>query len=182
MAFNIDFELNATFHEAVLKRAAQTLNRPEDWARHQEITNKHMKEREEMQARFEQEYGLRVQKARKQLINEAASPTHEHPTPIGRDRFSRDVIDTKAQTRVREEHKADLARSETRELNELLDLHDQVRVRDEARDGLENQEAREHDPSDTDRASESFNRAVGPEHNGSGPNQLGPNRSGPSWS
>lgn len=123
-------ELRVQFRLSTLHKEAQSLTSGEDWQNYTEIGERHDKIRTAEKQEFNDQFDDRMSAARRKVINEAGSKTHDHPTPFGTDRLNPRLVDHKAQASVNQDHQRAMALIDKSEMRELEKLMERARERD----------------------------------------------------
>ena len=154
MSFNIEEELQKTFHEAVQQHEAKTLRTPEDWRALINIQNETAELIRDANERYLSEYDTRVEVVRKRLIDQAGRLNFDHPTPFGNDRFDGDATNRQANREVQFDHMRVIEQIKDFEVQKTEGLkstaHDRDHHRDQSRENIHGK-AREAFESVSDR-------------------------------
>ncbi|MCQ0989591.1 hypothetical protein [Jiella marina] len=123
MSDDLRSELAKAFDDAVRKHEAKVLKTSQDWRAYRKIEERHTRAREDAERRYRDEYETRVEKARRDIIAEKATPAHEIRPPFGTDEFKKEDIELQAHRRVQKDHEVMLTgidQAETAEKEALL--------------------------------------------------------------
>lgn len=105
--------IRQTFEQAALTHEAALGLKPEDWAQYREINTAHDKAVLQEKRDFRCEYKMRVNAARKGLIDKAGRKERNFVHRMfGRDGFDKATIDHQARVLVRQDHERRLERLE----------------------------------------------------------------------
>ena len=127
-------DFKAYFEKMSWRNAMEAGFRDDDWKAVKDINQRHEASRRETERVYRLEYAMRVEAARKMLIDEAGSKPRDFvPRWLGgRDRFNAGVIERQAHRVVRAEHHRDLVRIDRQEDRELDAVYQSVDRRREA--------------------------------------------------
>lgn len=142
MEIDIQASIEKMFRDATMQSAVIQLRSQDDWDRFNAIREHARTQKEAEEQNFERDRPKLLAKAREELIHRAGALTHEHPTPVGTDRFDKDRINTQAEKLVDQAHQARLQAIQTEEVQGFVLLKDDILAREGSRG----------------RARESFNR------------------------
>lgn len=130
------------FRDATMENTVIQLRSQGDWDRFNAIRDQAHAQRKAEEQNFERDRPKLLAKAREELIHRAGALTHEHPTPVGTDRFDKDRINTQAEKLVYGAHQVRLQTIQAQEVEGFTLLKDDILAREGVRG----------------RAQESFNR------------------------
>lgn len=131
MSKMITQQLEEVFQTAALNHVRKRLNSPRDLEEHSDIQRRATEKRDELTARFHDEYDARVDAVRQQLYDETAQVTFQHPAPSGASTTDNDTITLEAHQRVRRAHEADLQGIVDQALRETEDLLERAERRNQ---------------------------------------------------
>jgi len=111
-------ELTRTFTLKTLRKEANRLT-GKDWKQYQSIRNRYAEAREEEIRAFNDEFDTRLEQAKKDLMNKAASPDRKlvHRW-FGSDKFDPSTLERQAFRKIHEEHYAVMAKLEAGEIKD----------------------------------------------------------------
>lgn len=127
MTDTISQQLNEVFQKAALSYARKVLTSWDDLKELSEITDRAAEKRDELIARFDEEYDARFDAVRQRLYDEAAEPHLNHPAPSGAPVSGNDTITWQAHEEVRRTHEADLQAIDDQAVRDAEDLIDRAR-------------------------------------------------------
>lgn len=122
MPLDLTREITTAFDLAIRRHEAKSLKTGQDWRALQEIEQRHNCARQDTETRYREDYDTRVEKARKDIINERAQLKHEMRGPFGTDKFDGKAIEKLAHRRVRQDHEATMAGIDQSEVFETGEL------------------------------------------------------------
>lgn len=127
MTDTISQQLNEVFQKAALSYARKVLTSWDDLKELSEITDRAAERRDELIARFDEEYDARFDAVRQRLYDEAVQPHLNHPAPSGAPVSGNDTIIWQAHEEVRRTHEADLQAIDDQAVRDAEDLIDRAR-------------------------------------------------------
>lgn len=131
MTDKISQQLNEVFQKAALSYARKVLTSWDDLKELTEIIDRATERRDELNARFIEEYDARFDAVRQRIYDEAAQPHLNHPAPSGAPVSDNDSITWRAHEEVRRMHEADLEAIDHRATRDIEDLIDHAQRRNE---------------------------------------------------
>lgn len=131
MTDKISQQLNEVFQKAALSYARKVLTSWDDLKELSEITDRAAEKRDELIARFDEEYDARFDAVRRRLYDEAAQPHLNHPAPSGTPVADSDSITWRAHEEVRRMHEADLEAIDHRATRDIENLIDRAQRRND---------------------------------------------------
>ncbi|MDJ0826435.1 MAG: hypothetical protein QNJ16_13095 [Rhodobacter sp.] len=135
MSFATERAMQEMYCGAIKEKTIRMLQHDVDWRRFRANSERAIARTAEENESYKTDYVLRVGKAREELLRKAGSLTHEHPTPVGTDRFDGDRINRLAQTKVRDDHERTLLAILNDEITGYEDIEESIRAREHFRGG-----------------------------------------------
>lgn len=134
MPTEVQISMTKMFRDAVRQSTTLELRRPQDWDAFHEIEVKARKLEKAELADFQNNRDQLVTAEKKRLIDQAGALKHDHPTPMGTDRFNPSDIARNAERNVKLAHESRLIRIREDEAQAYLDLADTIRAREGMQD------------------------------------------------
>ncbi|MGC3939940.1 hypothetical protein ACOTTU_19210 [Roseobacter sp. EG26] len=119
------------FVEATRQSLARSLRTGEDWDQYKNIIRETSQRLEAEQAAHARDYPARIAEAKEIILREEHGIRLDHPLPKGVDtRSSADALQSKAETRVRQDYDQRVAAIKSDELDQYRSLTNTIRMRD----------------------------------------------------
>ena len=137
MALSLSEEMREQYHLAAMRNAARQHLTGRQWGEIRDIGERYTKARNQERQQYDDQYLTRVERARKRLMNERATPrrTFDHPW-ARRDAFDNEAIRRQAHRDVQNAHAARITTLVREERGEIDDVCQRAGVANKVKDQL----------------------------------------------